>query len=278
MNAVQRFLRANAVALTALAALVGSTTFAVAQSVRTTASDSVIYACVKNKGKAMTQTTKKRKCPKGSKKISWNTQGRAGAAGLPGAAGPQGVAGPAGADGARGADGANGLPGEIGPAGPEGPEGPEGPAGPTGSAGPAGPQGVVESRTLNGMVDPIPGNVAKWVFAGPTTNLTIVGTQKIIGGATITFRRDAGNGPADTKVDFCTRPVTEPTDEPENFSGMGWVDHVIGTDPVSIGVNSSSTPGPGQYEVGLCVQNAADGALANTFYNYMNAWVMVVNQ
>lgn len=84
-----------------------------------------LYACVAKKTGEIRVTTKKRRCPKGQRKVSWNVVGPAG---------PQGVSGPGGADGARGRDGADGAAGPIGATGPQGAVGPAGPAGSPGAS------------------------------------------------------------------------------------------------------------------------------------------------
>jgi hypothetical protein len=56
---------------------------------------STIYACVKTKNGTPRIVSKKTKCKKGEKKLSWGSQGSAGKNGAPGAAGAKGEAGPA---------------------------------------------------------------------------------------------------------------------------------------------------------------------------------------
>jgi hypothetical protein len=70
-----------------------------------------ITACVKNKTgavKILTAAQAKRRCAKGSTKLSWNVTGRPGAAGRNGANGTNGTNGTSGATGANGATGAPG--------------------------------------------------------------------------------------------------------------------------------------------------------------------------
>jgi hypothetical protein len=66
------------------------------------------YACVKKNGSAHV-FTKKPKCKRGERKLSWNSQGPAGRHGL------NGVNGKNGANGANGANGTNGKEGLPGP-------------------------------------------------------------------------------------------------------------------------------------------------------------------
>lgn len=279
MKAVTHFARTNAVVLSALIVLAGTTAFAVADQASKSSKANTIYACVKKKGGAMTSTTQKKKCPKGSKKISWNVKGRDGAAGtigatgLPGAAGAVGPQGPAGLDGADGAPGAPGTDGADGAAGPTGPAGTDGGPGP---AGPAGPQGVVTTVSINGQAPAIAGGSDEWVFAGPTRTVNTTASQMLVASGTIVFQREAGSSPGKARIDFCARPTSAPTAPLDNFSGMSYVEHTIGTTPASISPASATTFATGSYEVGLCVYNEAPGQLFNN--DYFNAWVMVVNQ
>jgi len=97
----------------------------------------VITACVAKKGpsKGLMRLSKKPKCKRGEKKISFSKSGPAGAAGLQG---PAGI-------------------GEQGPAGPQGPAGSAGPIGPQGVAGAQGPSGTgggsVDLSQLQAQVD-----------------------------------------------------------------------------------------------------------------------------
>lgn len=52
-----------------------------------------LYACVAKKTGEIRVTTKKRRCPKGQRKVSWNVVGPMGPAGVPGAQGSPGATG-----------------------------------------------------------------------------------------------------------------------------------------------------------------------------------------
>jgi hypothetical protein len=69
---------------------------------------STIFACYKKSSDALSYS-KSHKCKKGSKLISWNSQGPQGATGAAGAKGAQGAAGPQGAKGAQGPQGPAGA-------------------------------------------------------------------------------------------------------------------------------------------------------------------------
>jgi len=92
----------------------GTTADATVSSPQT--SGKAYYACAKP-GRPLTLTTRKAKCPKKTKKIVWNQQGRVGARGAAGPQGAPGVAGERGATGAQGIPGAQGIQGIQGPSG-----------------------------------------------------------------------------------------------------------------------------------------------------------------
>lgn len=92
------------------------------------------YVCV-NTSKIVALTTKKKKCPNGSKKFVWTGLGEAGNPGPIGETGPQGEQGPAGI------------------AGPQGSSGAPGPAGATGATGATGPSWFVTRRDNTGTLN-----------------------------------------------------------------------------------------------------------------------------
>ena len=74
----------------------------------TTAETKTVFACYKKSSDVLSYS-KRQKCPKGSKLISWNSEGpqdSTGAAGPQGVQGVQGVQGPQGSKGVQGAQGA----------------------------------------------------------------------------------------------------------------------------------------------------------------------------
>ncbi len=74
-----------------------------------------IFACLGKVNGNFKLTTVARRCPRGQRKVSWNTLGQGGVQGAPGALGAAGPAGPAGPKGEAGTPG-----GPTGPAGPQG--------------------------------------------------------------------------------------------------------------------------------------------------------------
>lgn len=133
--------RTRRVGTAALIGAVAATTggAAVGAEAASAQAGSRLYACAAKKGGALTLTTAKKRCPKGTRKLSWAVQGLRGEAGVAGPAGPAGAPGAAGAKGDAGAPGAKGDAGAAGPAGAAGEKGEKGETGAQGPAdGPAG--------------------------------------------------------------------------------------------------------------------------------------------
>lgn len=153
-------------ALISSIALVASITAGQARAASTTK----IYVCIAGDFKTLNLTTKKKRCPRGQKKVSWNvvgepgkpgakgspgSNGSSGANGAPGAQGPQGPQGATGAGGgATGATGAPGPQGATGEVGVQGALGPTGAAGPTGPTGPPGQDGQDGEDGQDGATGP----------------------------------------------------------------------------------------------------------------------------
>jgi hypothetical protein len=77
---------------------------------------STLYFCAKKKSGAVRLVSKSAKCKKSEKKLSWNTEGPAGANGINGVKGLNGVNGTNGKDGSLGKEGKEGKQGEKGTA------------------------------------------------------------------------------------------------------------------------------------------------------------------
>jgi hypothetical protein len=116
---VWRFVGRHSIALLALFVALGGTSYALSGR-DANGSPKTLYACVTKEFGTLNLSTAGASCPKGERKISWNTAGHRGAAGKRGAKG---------ATGDTGTTGPQGDPGGRGPAGPKGDTGPQGPAG-----------------------------------------------------------------------------------------------------------------------------------------------------
>jgi hypothetical protein len=155
-------------ALTSLLAAIAS--IALLAGAAHAASTTKLYVCIAGDYKTLNLTTKKARCPRGQKKVSWNVvgeTGKRGATGAPGASGspgtgttgPIGVQGALGPTGAAGATGATGVPGATGATGATGSTGV---AGATGATGTDGVDGAGAYLSSSGSPAPLIG-----VIAGP---------------------------------------------------------------------------------------------------------------
>jgi len=119
-------------------------------------------------------------CPKGDKRLTWNTVG------------PQGPAGP------------QGPQGQQGPQGPAGPQGPQGTAGPQGSQGPAGISTGVSAGTLTELPVDHGGSTPVVVITAPAVSSS--GVYYIT--ASITMQVAAGDLVACAAIPDQTEPET----------------------------------------------------------------------
>lgn len=196
--------------------------------------------------------------------------------GTPGPTGPAGTQGATGPQGPQGPQGATGAAGPQGPQGPQGATGPAGPQGTTGATGPQGPQGatgVVSMHSFAGLIPSIAASSATYIFAGPTTTVTISAGQKIVGAATAPLATISGIATA--KIGLCYAPISTPSNL-TNFVGFNF--SVVQIDITKDTYSATATVSglsPGTYLVGFGVFNSGLVAISNN--DYVNGWVMVVN-
>lgn len=207
------------------------------------------------------------------------TPGPQGSAGPQGATGPQGPQGPQGATGAAGPQGPAGPQGATGPqgaagaTGAQGPQGVQGPAGATGAQGPQGATGVVSMHSFAGLIPSIAASSTTYIFAGPTTTVTISAGQKIVGAATAPLATISGIATA--KIGLCYAPISTPSNL-TNFVGFSFSEVQIDITKDTYSATATvSGLSPGTYLVGFGVFNSGLVAISNN--DYVNGWVMVVN-
>jgi hypothetical protein len=204
--------------------------------------------------------------------------GPQGPAGPQGAQGPAGPAGPQGATGPAGPDGAAGPQGATGPAGPTGPQGAQGPAGPAGATGPQGPQGpsgVVSTHMLaGGSIPAIVGNSSAWVFAGPTTDITVQAGQRITGSVTAVLGTTLVSGApvTDAVVGFGLCYQANASGTIFNFAAGNFMSAWISRRAPYTATATFAFPA-GMFRVGYCVQNGSSINLAGN--GYLNGWLTV---
>ena len=189
--------------------------------------------------------------------------GATGATGPVGPAGPQGPAGPAGATGATGATGAQGPPGATGA---------QGPTGPQGAQGPQGPSGVVSVFSFSGFIPAIAGSASNYVFAGPTTSVTVNGSQRVTASASAVLGLSAG-GPQSAAVGICWQVGPGSIN---NFIGGNYMAPYMTTNRLLYSASASVLLPAGTYKIGFCVLNFG-GSQAISNNDYVNGLAMVTN-
>lgn len=199
-----------------------------------------------------------------------------GTPGPQGEMGPQGPAGVPGMDGAPGPQGPQGPQGEMGPQGPQGFDGLQGapgPQGPQGATGPQGAQGIVTVNTINGYAGAnIAANSLVYVFVGPTTTVTVNGTQKIVACAEAPLAIGTG-GPISIEAGMCYQSSGGGTIT--NFVGGNYSIVEVDTNRSTISASAAITLPAGTYVIGFGVKNYSTTAITDN--DYVNGWVMVTN-
>ncbi|WP_230985694.1 collagen-like protein [Microbispora oryzae] len=130
----------RSIGLVTAGALAGSFLVLGGAATASSASNSMLFACVNKTTRYMRLVGSTTTCRPTETKVHWNQTGPQGPAGI-GGTGPQGPQGPRGFQGPRGLQGLQGPKGDTGAAGPQGPQGPKGDDGKAGAAGPQGPKG-----------------------------------------------------------------------------------------------------------------------------------------
>lgn len=196
--------------------------------------------------------------------------------GTPGPAGPQGEIGPVGPQGPQGNDGATGPAGATGADGPQGPTGAMGPVGATGATGPQGPQGpsgIVAMYPFSGYGGAGPfTSMSSYSFVGPTVSVTVNGSQRICGSAEAPLATTSGTATANFGLAYQLGAGTI-----TNFVGGGYSIVQISTTRIPLSA-CGCTPvlSAGTYTVGIGINQSGAVPISNN--DYVNGWVMVVNQ
>jgi len=188
------------------------------------------------------------------------------------ATGLVGPTGPAGADGM------------MGPTGPTGPAGADGMPGAPGPAGPTGATGVVATATVSGQVNAIAaaGGNAPWVFAGPTTTVTVQPGQRITGSAVAVFGHNNNNSTVPVSASLCYSLV--PAGSPINeFFAAAYPDATVLPAPTKTMLSAAGSVAPAnlmaptQFKVGFCLKNKSTNNVNLGANDYVNGWFIVTN-
>jgi hypothetical protein len=195
-------------------------------------------------------------------------------------AGPKGDAsasGPKGEKGDAGAVGPKGETGTTGAVGPKGESGTTGDPGATGEPGDTGPTGIVQTATIAGPVSMLPPS-GPFLFAGPPVQVTTTAGQRLTAAASAGLGTSSPTDAITFDVTLCYQP-----------SGGGSLTRFLGEDFVTVrapatfggstlpvSATATTVPGPGTWNVGLCVRNAP-GLAALNFNSSVIGWVQVTN-
>lgn len=126
---------------------------------------------------------------------------------------------------------------------------------------------------FDGFAGSIAGSSLAWVFAGPTTQVTLTTGQRITGSAVGVLSLSSGTAAQQVDVGLCYQPSSGGTIN--NFVGGDYTTTMVGDRRDTISAAASVAPAAGTYNIGFCVRNRGPAALSNN--DYVNGWVMVTN-
>lgn len=163
--------------------------------------------------------------------------------------------------GARGPEGPAGAPGEPGADGEPGPQGP------------AGPSGVLSVKSFSGPVNGISATTNGYVFAGPSTIVTISVAGERVTGSYSAVLGHSGSSPVTVAQGMCWQPAGGGA--LSNFVNLNYLDTAInpGAKNNVVSASASVTLPTGSYRVGGCVDNPSTQSIDRT--DYVNGWVML---
>jgi hypothetical protein len=137
------------------------------------------------------------------------------------------------------------------------------------------------SKTVGfaGIVPAIPGNSSKYVFAGPTAQVSVDGDDRLTGSAAAPMGLMSGGLQA-ADVGLCFQRTVlrgQPAAPVTNFVGALFSAHVFTTARQTYSVSATrSGLAAGTYTVGMCVRNNGNGTINSN--NFVNGWVMVTDE
>ncbi|MCD6062875.1 MAG: hypothetical protein K0R82_786, partial [Flavipsychrobacter sp.] len=133
-----------------------------------------------------------------------------------------------------------------------------------------GPPGVMTVKPFVGSIGTIAASGTGFVFAGPTTPVTVTAAvTRITGCANAALGLSAG-GPITVQTNLCYQlgagPVT-------TFNGSGYLVSEIGTERHNISAMATVVLPPGTYEVGFCIYNGSVTAINDN--DFVSGWVIL---
>lgn len=143
-------------------------------------------------------------------------------------------------------------------------------AGERGAAGPPGAGGIVQTGTFNGSVSSITGSSSVYVFAGPTTTITLTTTSRVTGMASAPIGLGSG-GPQTFQYGMCYQQGAGTV---TNFVGGAYSIGSLTSQRTVVTATGSVVLSPGTYTFGMGIMNSG-GSVAISNNDYVNGWVMV---
>lgn len=196
--------------------------------------------------------------------VKYETAGPAGPTGATGATGltgPTGATGDAGAPGTTGATGATGI----------GLTGPTGETGATGATGATGPQHVPVTAVFRGLTGSIASGSSVFVFAGPTTSVSVLSGDRILVQASSALSVGSGSTEVSIDMSVCYQPSGGSVTE----VGLNYLSAFI---PIQRKVFSAndifSGLTPGLYSFGMCYRNSSATVVAGNDWTQGYALVL----
>ncbi len=148
-----------------------------------------------------------------------------------------------------------------------------------GPQGPAGQSGVVSTYTFAGTINNIQagGGGAPWVFAGPTTTVTVADGQRITGAGTAAVGHFSTTNTVTVSASLCWSLV--PAGSPlEAFYPTQYPDTSVPLAPQKALLAAAATVSlaAGSYRVGFCIKNKSNTTTLGAS-DVVSGWVMVTN-
>ena len=126
--------------------------------------------------------------------------------------------------------------------------------------------------TIDGGVAAIPASTSGFIFIGPTSTITLTGSQVVTGTASTDMMIGAAS--ADIDYDLCYLPNGQTT--PSEFHPGGYLWAIVTTARQSFTAVGAVALPAGQYQFGMCVSNLSGAPINGT--DFVQGVFSVVNE
>lgn len=133
------------------------------------------------------------------------------------------------------------------------------------------PGTIATTGAFQGLVGSIAVNNIAYVFAGPSTSVTVAAGQRLTGAAEAPLGATMANTYADIGLCYSVGAGALTNFVASGYSTTG----VPNVGFSNIAAAASTVPGAGTFNVGMCVRNYGPGVINNN--HFVNGWVMVTN-